>query len=292
MSKIGIVTVLYNSESVLEEFFETLGQQTERNFTLYLVDNASKDKSLELAKQLAEKAWFPCVFFPENENWGVAKGNNIGIKSALNDGSEYVLLSNNDIVLRPDTIENLLLGLHKMNADMAVPKIYYHDTNLLWFAGGEFRKLLGSTRHIGIKEVDEGQYNACIKISYAPTCFMFLKRDVFDKIGLMDEKYFVYYDDTDFVCRANKRGLGLYYIPSSILFHKVSTCTSGTSDFTINMMSRNSIYYVRKNYKFPLKQLAICNIIFHSSIWTLIRKSLREAIKRTKGNLKGFKIPC
>lgn len=290
MSKIGIVTVLYNSEPVLEEFFQTLGEQTEKDFTLYLVDNASKDKSLELSRRLAATADFPCVFFAEKENWGVAKGNNIGIEAALADGCEYVLLSNNDIVLRPDTIENLLRGMKEMDADMAVPKIYYHDSGLIWCAGGRYRWLMGDTQHIGEKEEDNGQYDSPCFTEYSPTCFMLIKSDTFRKIGMMDEKYFVYFDDTDFVYRAvKKNGKKLAYIPSSTLDHKVSSCTGFESEFSRYMNSRNVVYFARKNFSFPHKLITILTRLIHTFLRArfIFPRNVYEACKR--GNFEGLK---
>lgn len=103
--RIGIVTVLYNSENVLEDFFRTLDRQTYRDFSLYVIDNHSPDNSLDRARELAATVRFRTEIIAEPENWGVAKGNNIGIVRALAEGCEYVLLSNNDIVLEPDTLE-------------------------------------------------------------------------------------------------------------------------------------------------------------------------------------------
>ena len=290
MSKIGIVTVLYNSEPVLEEFFQTLGEQTEKDFTLYLVDNASKDTSLELSRRLAATADFPCVFFAEKENWGVAKGNNIGIEAALADGCEYVLLSNNDIVLRPDTIENLLRGMKEMDADMAVPKIYYHDSGLIWCAGGRYRWLMGDTQHIGEKEEDNGQYDSPCFTEYSPTCFMLIKSDIFRKIGMMDEKYFVYFDDTDFVYRAvKKNGKKLAYIPSSTLRHKVSTSTGQGSEFSHYMNARNGMYFARKNFIFPHKQITVLARLLYTLIRAKQKFTKENYLTRKRGTADGLK---
>ena len=157
--KIGIVTVLYNSESVLDDFFRTLGEQTFKDFVLYLVDNASSDHSVQKGMELEKQVDFECRWLLQKENLGVAAGNNIGIKAALADGCGYVLLSNNDIVLQKDAIEKLMDGMLSMQATMAVPKIYYWDNpKKIWMAGGGFKWLQFTNYHRGMDEMDAGQY--------------------------------------------------------------------------------------------------------------------------------------
>lgn len=259
--KIGIVTVLYNSESVLDDFFNSLNAQTYKNFTLYVIDNASEDKGLEKAKDLASKVSFECHFFPENQNWGIAKGNNIGIKAAKSDHCKYILLANNDIVLNRDAIKILLERLNKTNSTLAVPKIYYYKTDLIWQAGGKFDLLRAQTPHFGYKSKDCDQYNQEKFVDYSSTCFILIKSEVFDRNGIMDETYFVYYDDSDFVYRCiKKNNERLLYVPTSIIEHKVSVSTKEGSDFFIRMIFRNRILFIRKNYKWFPKLITIINI--------------------------------
>src|SRR5574344_12596 len=96
---IGIVTVLYNSESVLDDFFLSLEKQTFTHFRLYVIDNKSPDQSLAVSRNLLEKSTLDFALIENATNEGIAKGNNLGIKAALEDGCNYVLLSNNDVVL-------------------------------------------------------------------------------------------------------------------------------------------------------------------------------------------------
>lgn len=248
-NKIGIVTVLYNSESVLEDFFRTLNEQNYKNFILYIVDNNSTDSSVKKSEECAKNVSFECKWLLQSDNLGVAEGNNIGVKSALADKCDYILLANNDIVLKEDTIKTLFDGMLETNSTMAVPKIYYWDNpNKIWMAGGGFNLLRFTTYHRGENELDKGQYNIRAEIEYAPTCFMLITASVFDRIGFMDKRYFVYYDDTDFVWRSTKLGYErLMYIPESSLWHKVSSCTGGSiSNFTIYFGNRNNIFFALK----------------------------------------------
>jgi len=250
---IGIVTVLYNSAPVLEDFFRTLNDQTYKDFVLYVIDNKSKDNSLDEADKLSKAVDFKTVILPQDTNWGIAKGNNIGIEAALKDNCEYILLSNNDIVLEKTAIEELLNGLLSEKASLVVPKIYYWNMDrIIWMVGGDFRWLRVRTNHIGGGEKDQGQYNFNSIREYAPTCFMLIESNVFNRVGMMDEKYFVYFDDTDFVWRAVKKGNErLCYIFKSIIYHKVSFSTGGgASEFTQKLMFRNVVYFSLKHFNY------------------------------------------
>jgi len=284
--KIGIVTVLYKSETVLEDFFRTLNEQSYRNFTLYVVDNKSPDNSLDKSKEFAKSVWFKTKFIENDDNYGVAKGNNQGIEAALKDKCDFVLLSNNDVVLKPDTIEKLYIGLMENNSDMAVPKIYIYGTSLIWMAGGKFTWHNGSNKHFGYKKEDEGQFDRCKKIGYAPTCFMLIKKEIFSTVGMMDEKYFVYYDDCDFIYRAMKKKQKLFYIYNSILEHKESTSTGVKSDFSMFYYIRNRIYFAKKHRHF-FYFFYIENLLYHYSIrwlkmisnkhqWKLMLRAMQE----------------
>ncbi|MBW3523434.1 glycosyltransferase family 2 protein [Chryseobacterium sp. NKUCC03_KSP] len=284
--KIGVVTVLYNSESVLEEFFETLNKQTYKNFILYVVDNLSPDCSLELSKKLASSHQFKTVIIENDANDGVAKGNNIGIQRALEDGCDLVLLSNNDIALEDDSIDKLLIGLDKNNADMAVPKIYIYGTRKIWAAGGGFIKKSGLTLHFGQEQEDKGQFNIDQKVDYAPTCFMLIKKEVFAEVGLMDENYFVYYDDTDFVYRAlNEYSKTLWYVSNSEIYHNESTSTGKMSDFSIKFLWRNLVYFALKNYK-PLYAVYV---LIYNFLYILIILFFRYPTKQWKIALNAYK---
>jgi GT2 family glycosyltransferase len=287
-SKIGIVTILYNSEAVLFDFFESLAKQTYQNFILYVIDNKSPDNSLDLSTSLTMQYSFQIEIIANDDNYGVAKGNNIGIKKALNDNCDMILLSNNDIIFEANCIEVLLQNMQDYNIDMAVPKIYYWGTNKLWYAGGNFSKLKGIVCHTGYLQEDTGIYNTPKSVDYAPTCFMLINKEVVNKVGLMDEKYFVYYDDTDFVFRAIHSGMKLWYIPQSVVQHKVSVSTGGAdSDFSLYYKNRNFIYFVRKNHSFfiALYYLLLQFARLMEKIFKLNKRQIRLLAKAYKDGM-------
>jgi len=247
---IGIVTVLYNSDGVLPEFFASLAAQEGVRYRLYVIDNSATDSGSLLSKEFATQYDIDAVVIFNNANVGVARGNNQGIDLALADGCTHVLLANNDTAFAADTLRKLVDAL--VDGELvSTPKIMYHsDPELLWYGGGDIHELTVRTPHYGIKELDRGQFDRQTHVGYAPTCFMMIASQVFGRVGRMDEQFFVYYDDTDFVWRMNRAGIRIRYVPESIVLHKVSTSTGGErSPFTLYYTNRNRIYFIRKNLR-------------------------------------------
>jgi GT2 family glycosyltransferase len=260
LEHIGIVTVLYLSDNVLAGFFASLGGEMTfgTTFTLYVIDNSPTRSGLDTAQALAHEHGIKAVFVFNNANLGVAKGNNQGIELALDDGCSHILLANNDVEFRQGTIDTLLSALTS-GERIATPKIlYYGADSLIWYAGGDIRPWTMRVPHFGMLTRDRGQYDQAGHTPYAPTCFMLLEASVFREVGLMDEAYFVYYDDADFVWRMNKHGLRIRYTPQSVVQHKVSTSTGGSlSPFTLYYTNRNRIYFIRKNLDGPQRAFAL-----------------------------------
>lgn len=244
--KIGVVTVTYNSGPVLDLFLQSLDAQTHSDFLLYAVDNASHDTSVA---QL--EAWGDARLrlIANTENIGVAEGNNQGTRAALADGCDYVLYLNNDVEFEPGTFNTLLLELNSLNSDLLAPKILFEDRVRIWCAGGGFNQVKGYLGfHAGEGDFDSGQFEVPRRIEHSPTCCLLVRKSVFKNVGLMDAKYFVYHDDSDFSFRAWKAGMTMFYTPRARIFHKVSFLTGGSnSTFSIRYNTRNHVYFMLKN---------------------------------------------
>lgn len=249
VGRVGIVTVLYGSEDVVADFFASLALQQDTPFKLYVIDNSPQPATLDHCRALATRYGIDAEFVFNNANLGVAAGNNQGIAMARRDGCRYVLLANNDTEFAAGTLSALLRPL-LAGESVATPKILYHGPErLVWYAGGRIDAWTMRTPHIGMHRVDAGQFDAPCHTPYAPTCFLLLDVAVFERIGVMDERYFVYYDDTDFVWRVTHAGWRIRYVPDAMVQHKVSTSTGGErSPFTLYYTNRNRIYFIRKNF--------------------------------------------
>lgn len=245
MSKIGIVIVNYNGAKFQNDCIKTLYEQYFNDFEIVVVDSDSKDNSV----QLLEEKYPDVKVIKETENVGVAAGNNIGIKYCIGHGAEYVLLLNNDTELD----RNVLSSLYSEASDnvVCVPKIFYYDNpKMLWFAGGclDWKKV--SAYHFGGHEIDDGQYDKESFIDYSPTCCMLLHRSVFERIGYIDEKMFMYYDDTDLCVRLKENGIKIKYVPKAFMWHKVSSSSGGMqSKIGVYYNNRNQLYYMKKYRK-------------------------------------------
>ncbi len=289
--RIGVVTVTYNSAEVLPEFLESVSHQTCQEFTLYLVDNASKDKSIEISLAFGD----PRIRIIANAaNMGVAEGNNQGIRAALADDCDAVLLLNNDTVFGPKLFAHLSDGLVQYDCDMTTPKIYYHEEpKKIWAAGGYFQPFLAyRTKHFGADEIDAGQHDHAGLVDYAPTCCVLIKINVFEKVGLMDERYFVYVDDVDFMYRAMKKKIKLVYLPKAKLLHKVGRLTGGEdSPFAHRYCTRNRVYFMLRHFG-PLASIPMLMVYqLYFAIGLLSRRFNFKAFQiKEKAVIEGFTL--
>lgn len=258
-SLVALVTVLYKSAEVLEPFIKSLVNQTNQDWFLYVIDNNEDECDKECFYKLAtELGLDKFEFVSNNKNYGISKGNNQGIKKSLELNFKYTLLLNNDIYFENNCLQMSIDFVEANKIDVLVPKIYYAGTNKIWMAGGKISKIRGSTIHRGELDVDIGQYDKIEPVEYAPTCYMLINNDVFKKIGLMDERFFVYYDDTDFVFRLNEAGYKIFYMPKILVHHMVSFSTGGEeSNFSIHQGNKNRLIFIRKNFSFPNKIVAL-----------------------------------
>lgn len=291
MKKIGLVTVLYNSNDVLDGFLKSVSSQTHTNYILYIIDNSPSSESDNLLNELLVRYDIESFVHIKNEtNVGVAKANNQGIELSINDGTNYTILLNNDIEFYDvNLFETIVDRAIADNESLVIPKILFFDSKKIWMAGGKFVMTKGLANHIGEGEEDNGKFDKEGYFKYAPTCFMLINNKLFDEIGLMDEKYFVYYDDSDFVYRAYKKGYLVKYLPQIQILHKISSSTVAGSNFSIYYANRNRIYFIRKNFKNLDFIVAMSFTLVSRFIQCITRaKAVRKIIAKAVAD--GFKI--
>lgn len=301
MDKIGLVTITYNSADVLQPFLDCVLKQTYNNFIVYVIDNSSIDNTLSILKENNDSRLF---LIANKINFGVAKANNQGILKAIEDGCDHILIINNDVEFEPALIEKLIKAQQQNNCSLVAPKMTYYDIpSKIWYAGSWFIKNKGYLPiHRGMEELDKGQYDETVEVEYAPTCCLLVKKEVFQDIGMMNEKYFVYFDDTDFLFRVKKSGNHKLYYDSKIsLFHKVGSLTKSLiqnnsknfhrSNFFLKQNIRNHVYFLRKNgdlfcYLFCLFLFLRNNLRFFIS--PRIKKDMSTFILINKSYFQGW----
>jgi len=248
MPPIALVTVLFNSRPILPAFVESLNAQTYENWRLIAIDNASSDDGADYLKGLRH----PKIEVIENdENLGVAAANNQGIARALSDRNvDWIGVINNDVTFLPDCFESLLKSASSKGAKFVSPQIVYaEDRDRIWYAGGSLKRWpIIDNSHWDMEKSLQKTNPTSQWVSYAPTCFLFVQRDVFLDVGLMWEPYFVYNDDVDFIFRAAARGYRIWMETNVTIDHYVGFSSGGgLSRFSLYYGSRNAVLLMRRN---------------------------------------------
>ena len=239
-----IVLLNWNGLEDTVDCLESCPKLTYPNYRIIVVDNASAGND---AMELADR--FPHVNVIELDiNQGYAGGNNVGIQYALNQGADSVWLLNNDTVVEPNSLDLLV---HELYASESVgctgSKIYYFDMpDILWYAGGVVEPLRGIAGHVGQDEKDVGQHDVVRDVDYVTGCSLLVKREIFETVGLLDEDYYLLFEDTDFCFRIKKAGYCSRYVPWSMVWHKVSRSIGKESCRYEYYIYRNSLMFVNK----------------------------------------------
>lgn len=215
--KIFIVVLNFNGKDTLSACLSSIYQSDYLNFEVIVVDNDSEDGSLEQAKN-----YFSRTHFIKNPtNLGFSRGNNLGIRLALEKFADYVFILNNDTIIEKTTLSSLASTMKNFpSAGIISPIIFTANNVSVWFAGGIIHWQKMKTEHL-YQIKSELPYPT----EYLSGCAMFVKKDVFKKIGLFDERFFLYYEDTDFSFRAKKAGFNLLMIPSAHIQHLEQSST-------------------------------------------------------------------
>jgi len=292
MAELAIITVLYNSNEVLEEFIKSFSTQTYQNFSLYLIDNSASDSTDMLIGSLAKKYAVNKIIHIKNAiNNGAAGGNNVGITAALKTNCDFIFLKNTDIKfddnnLLQKAVDFLLLSGEKI----MVPKIFTAQKEKIWMAGAGFNNPLAKAKHYGYGKKDIAKYAISRHVKYAPTTFMFLRKEVFENVGLLDEKYFAYFEDGDFIFRSNKKGYKIIYWPLINVEHLESHTTGGNASlFVLYYAVRNRIYFSKKNL--PIyKWFITFPYIVLLNLFNLIKYDTAQRKAAIRGIIDGFKL--
>ena len=260
--KVYVVIVNWNRPEDTIECIKSVKNISYPNFEIILVDNGSKDNSIETIKEI-----YKDINSIENKkNLGFAEGNNVGIRFALNNDAEYIWLLNNDTIVHPDALTAMVdVGERIPESGILGSKIYYYDKpDFIWFAGATIDWKRAVSLHTGINQKDCPQYGVLSEVDRITGCSMVVKRKLCERIGLMDEKLFLYVEEVDWCVRARNAGYKIFYVPDSKVYHKISSSTGEDFSVVYNYFNtRNFLYVIQKNMSFPLREYYLLNAMFH-----------------------------
>jgi GT2 family glycosyltransferase len=255
--KIGIIILQFSNLKETLDCLESLQQvQTKHEIEVYLVVHGSKKVEIQKVTSV-----FPVIQILEMANAGFAGFNNIGIHSAINNGCEAFVLLNNDTIVDPHFLDPLIDAIYEPTVGFASPLIYFYSGKefhresyqnnergrVIWYAGGEIDWNDVDAYHWGVDEVDHGQYTTLSKTQYATGCCMAFSKKTLIKIGFMDDRYFLYYEDADWSITARNKQLISVVVPKAKIWHKNAGSTQGPgSKLHQYYQSRNRILFAIK----------------------------------------------
>lgn len=243
--RVAVILVNYNGKQYNEACIESLLVQKDKGdsyeIRIYVVDNASRDDSMQMIQErYGADGRIETILL--DDNYGFSYANNVGIRRAGEWGADYVLLLNNDTEVQEDMLAQLMACAKRHSGSVIAPKIYYSDhRNILWSAGGAVSPIIRKVRHIGLDQEDKGQFEREHQIGFATGCCLLIPRGVIERAGFLDERFFLYYEDTEYCFRLQKKGIAIYYCPQAVVYHKVGASSRGAD-------SPLCAYYIARNW--------------------------------------------
>jgi len=254
--KVAVIILSWNRKIDTLETIESLSKSNVSGFEMEIivVDNGSTDGSVDAVRKLSLKNLKVIV---NRENLGFAEGNNVGMRDAIKRKVDYIALLNDDTMVDPNLVGNILREHERLPKAGAIsPKIYfakgfeYHKKyksselgRVIWYAGGniDWANVYGSNR--GVDEVDRGQFDKARETDFATGCFVMYKANVLKKVGYYDKRYFAYMEDADHAQRIKKTGWKVLYSAKGRMWHKVSQSSGIGSELNDYFLTRNRMMF-------------------------------------------------
>jgi len=249
MPKIFVIILNWNNQKDTYECIESFENNDYPNYRIVIVDNGSENK-LKINNPNIK------IIYNQN-NLGYAGGNNVGIKYALKNNADYILLLNNDTLVDDNFLTKLIeVGESNPKFGIIGPKIYFaEDKNKLWSTGGKINWLYNKAIMRGYNEIDNKQYDEpkTQKTDFITGCCLLIKKEVINKISLIPEDYFLYYEDIDWCLKTKKAGFKCVFAPEAQIYHKGSQSSVEHSSPYIYYHIRNGLLLSRRFAPFYIK---------------------------------------
>ena len=271
--KATIVILNWNNASDTLECLASVVKLRYDNYDVVVVDNGSTDGSV-----VTIRGKYPSVTILENcENLGYAEGNNVGIRHAMQAGADYVLILNNDTLVAPTMLTELVrVAESSHDIGMVGPTVYCTDPADRLFAAGSFVLWnRGDLCHRGMFE-PAGPYTKAGSpepVDFIVGCGVLVRRQLIEVAGVFDPLYYLNYEDVEWGIRARRYGFKVLYVPQAIMWHKVSASLGLASPANTYYMTRNALLFSWKNAPARLRWLTVSTIILRTlrtiGAWTL-----------------------
>lgn len=237
---VGVVILNWRRPVEILETLASLYATRYPSLQVVVVDNGSANGSVERIR-----TDFPLVQLLENgSNLGFAEGNNVGIRSLFPSSVDYVFLLNDDTLVAPDLLTRLVATAESdTRIGIVGPTIYYESQReRVWSAGGRINAL-GEPGHL---EVEPSATRANVReVDYVSGCGMLVSRRTLESVGLLDPRFFAYFEETEWCARARRAGFRVVHDPSAVMWHKIPTADRSSSPIYVYLMSRNRLLYLR-----------------------------------------------
>jgi GT2 family glycosyltransferase len=255
MSQPFVFSIILNTnrrEDTLE-CLASLGQNKYKNHQVIVLDNQSTDGSVQ-----AIRANFPEVqIIGLSENLGYAGNNNVGIKAALEQGADWVWVLNEDTVIDKDCLAQLIdVGRSDTNIGIVGPMVYHHDEpNIIQSGGGKMSRYWQGY-HIATNEMDNGQLTEPHEVDWIVGCAILLRRAVIEEVGMLDARFFYFWEETEWCLRAGKAGWRIVHVPQAKLWHKGVQRNYSPKPSVTYYSTRNHLLLLAKHNAPPLARAA------------------------------------
>lgn len=242
-----IVTLHWNRLDDTLAFLTSASQLTYAHYRILVVDNGSvNDSTSEITARFSDVQQIV-----NERNLGFAAGANVGIRYALVRGADFVFLLNNDTLIAPDALDLLVDAALAQDVGLAAPKILHTgDPQRIWSVGGWRNRVTLEIASHRRGEPDVALYESPFEVDFVTACGMLMKRQCLEEIGLFDERFFMYYEDSDYCLRARAAGYRLLVVPRARMWHYVAASIGGSdSPGERYHMALSSVLFFKKHVR-------------------------------------------
>ncbi|MDY4836177.1 MAG: glycosyltransferase family 2 protein [Lachnospiraceae bacterium] len=266
--KVYIIILNYNNAEDTLKCIDSIKCIRHRHYHIVVVDNNSSPKCIQ---QLEQNLGEDVTLIKNSDNNGYAAGNNVGIKYALQNSANYIVILNNDVIVNETSFEPCL-KLLKENDDVAIagPAIVDYSSGKLQSTGSmiNFNKLTTPLINYDKEYIPS---SALVDCDYVGGACLVFKSSLIDKIGLMPENYFLFWEEVEWCYKAKKQGLRVLCNLESFVLHKGSATINKISGLSTYFMERNKIIFAKRNISNPLCLVVSIIFLFLRNIYKMIR---------------------